>query len=183
MSGLLFMKKVFIIPALIVLTIICFWPIYVLEVRVDGTEELVYQQPAKKGEIFDVAWTHSVTLQPVIETYKLEAPGRIPLVRMVFDDFGPNLPARPEFNQKWTISGGKYIVTNYDRYFERVPVVIGAITANHTLRYDGKEVRLKDVYRPGGYVHIGLVRTPPFQYLLKEVEIWLRNWLSNLQEK
>lgn len=172
-SGLLFMKKAFFVTFLMLL-IFCIWPSYVLEVRVDGTDQLVYQQQAKLGETFDVLWTHSVTLQPVIETYRLEKPGKIPLVQMIFDDNGPNLPARPEFNQKWTISGGKFIVTNYDLVFKRVPVVIGAIIANHTLCYDGKKTQLKDVYRPGGYVHIGLTRDFLPKYILKEVELWIK---------
>lgn len=167
------MKKAFFItfPILIIL---CLWPVHVLEVRIDGTDELVYQQRAKPGETFDVVWTHSVTLQPVIETYRLERPGKIPLVQMIFDDNGPNLPARPEFDQKWTFSGGKFIVTNYDRVFERVPVVIGAVIANHNLIYDGKETQLKDKYRPGGYVHIGLTKYYLPIYLFKEVELWMK---------
>ncbi len=158
---------------IIAFLILVFWPIYVLEVRIDGSEKLVYQQTAKLGDTFDVVWTHSVTLQPVIETYRLDAPGKIPIVQMIFDDNGPNLPAHPEFNQKWTITGGKFIVTNYDRIFERVPVTIGAVISNHTLKYAGKEVQLKDKYRPGGYVHIGLVKNYLPEYLLKEVELWL----------
>lgn len=149
-------------------------PLYVLEVRIDGTNELVYQQLANRGDSFDVIWTHSVTLQPVIETYRLDNPGSIPLIQMIFDDNGPNLPAGPEFNQIWTISGGKFIVTNYDRVFERVPVVIGAVIANHTLRYNGRETQLKDKYRPGGYVHIGLTKKFLPRYILEEVALWMK---------
>ena len=47
-------------------------PITVLEVRIQDSNELVYQQLAKLEDTFDVKWKHSVTLQPVIETYKLE---------------------------------------------------------------------------------------------------------------
>ena len=163
---------VYLVPV-IALFVVCTWPIYVLEVRADGTENLVYRQTARRGDTFDVVWTHSVTLQPVIETYRLEAPGNIPLVQMIFTDNGPNLPACPEFNQKWTMSDGQFIVTNYDRVFERVPVVIGAMIANHTLRYSGKETQLKDEYRPGGYVHIGLVRDLLPEYILKGAKLWM----------
>lgn len=147
-------------------------PTFVLEVRVDGSEDLVFQQRAKIGDLFDVRWTHSVTLQPVIETYRLEAPGRIPIVKMTFDEFGPNLPAHPEFNQYWVIEDGKYNVLGYDLVFERVPVTIGAVVADHTLVYNGRATVLKEVYRPGGYVHIGLVKKTFSQFLIEEVEIW-----------
>ncbi|MEW6621589.1 MAG: DUF1850 domain-containing protein [Bacillota bacterium] len=147
-------------------------PLYVLEVRVDGTEKLVYQQQAKLGDTFDVYWIHSVTLQPVIETYEIQGFDRISLKKMVFDDNGPNLPAYPEAGQEWKIENGKFIISGYDRIFTRVPVTIGAVISNHILIYKGKNIRLKESYRPGGFVHIGLARKSVLEFLLKEYEIW-----------
>lgn len=92
--------------------------------------------------------------------------------QMVFDEFGPNLPARPEFDQEWIIADGKFTVTNYDLVFNRVPVTIGAVIANHTLHYRDKIIPLKDVYKPGGYVHIGLAKKSWRQFLTEEVKIW-----------
>lgn len=147
-------------------------PIYVLEVRVNGTEELVYQQKAYVGDNFDIKWIHSVTMQPVIETYQLQAPGKIPIIKMTFDEFGPNLPACPEYNQYWIIEDGKFNVMGYELVFERVPVTIGAVIADHTLIYNGQTIHLKDIYRPGGYVHIGLLKKTFSQFMIEEVEIW-----------
>ena len=170
------MKKTLVIFAIAVFCIATLLsPIYVLEVRVDGTEELVYQQKAKLGDTFDVKWIHSVTKQPVIETYQLVDIGQIPITKMVFDEFGPNLPARPEFNQEWIIADGKFTVINYERIFERVPVTIGAVIANHTLIYNGQITPLKDVFRPGGYVHIGLAKKAWGQFLFEEVKIWQKS--------
>ena len=164
---------------LIILLIIfsLFIPLYILEV-VDQNNQIVYQQMAKVNGYFDIRWTHSVTLQPVIETYKLEGIDRIPIVKMVFDDYGPNLPAQPEEDQIWIIKDGQYIVTNYNRYFQKVPVTIGAVIADHTLIYNTKETVLKDIYRPGGFVYIQLSKKSISQYLVKEVEIWLTKILS-----
>jgi hypothetical protein len=149
--------------------------VHVLEVRVNETDELVYQQLARIGDTFDIKWIHSVTLQPVVETYQLKAPGKIPIIKMVFDEFGPNLPAHPEFNQYWIIEDGKYTVLGYDLVFEKVPVTIGAVIANHTLVYNGVETPLMDVYRPGGYVQIGFVKKRIAQFLIEEVEIWQKD--------
>lgn len=167
------MRKIYVyISIIILLLFFSLLPVYVLEVRVDGTEELVYQQKARVGDLFDVHWIHSVTLQPVVETYKLEAPGRIPIVKMTFDEFGPNLPAHPEFNQYWIIEDGKYNVMGYEIVFDRVPVTIGAVIADHALIYDGQTTHLKDIYRPGGYVHIGLQKKPFSHFIIEEVELW-----------
>src|SRR5690554_2880050 len=114
------MKKIFIIIIFILIiavAYISFVEFYVLEIRVNETEELVFQQKSNIDDYFSVYWIHSVTLQPVIETYKLEEPGKIPIVKMTFDEFGPNLPAHPEFNQYWVIEDGKYNVLGYERVF------------------------------------------------------------------
>lgn len=147
-------------------------PVYVLEVRANHSEELVYQQQAEIGDHFDVLWIHSVTLQPVVETYHLKSPGKISMVKMVFDEFGPNLPARPEKNQYWIIENGEFTVMGYELEFDRVPVTIGAVIADHALIYNEQTTYLKDVYRPGGYVHIGLSKKTFGQFLIEEVEIW-----------
>ncbi|KUO50475.1 MAG: hypothetical protein APF76_07415 [Desulfitibacter sp. BRH_c19] len=169
------MKKILVIICfiLIILGILLFSSHYYLEVRVNGSEELVYQQKAKLDDEFDIYWTHSVTLQPVIESYKLQAPGIISMEKMIFDDNGPNLPAHPEYNQVWTIKDGKFIVTGYDRVFERVPVTIGAVIADHKLIYNGKTTSLKKAFKPGGFVHVGIANKMFIEYLVKEVEIWL----------
>ncbi len=172
-SALLVMKKkvsfLFIASLLMFVTLL---PIFVLEVRVDSTEELVYQQKAKVGDFFDIHWIHSVTLRPVTETYKFEALDKIPIIKMTFDEFGPNLPAHPELNQYWIIENGKFNVLGYELVFERVPVTIGAVVSNHSLIYDGKTTYLKDVYRPGGYVHIGFQKKPFNKFIIMEVVIW-----------
>ncbi|MGI6225729.1 MAG: DUF1850 domain-containing protein [Peptococcales bacterium] len=170
------MKKIYVfLIAVILILNLCLLPVHILEVRVDGSEQLVYQQKAKLGDLFDVQWVHSVTLQPVIETYQIKAPGEIPIVKMVFDEFGPNLPAMPHYNQEWIIENGKFTVIGYELMFERVPVTIGAIVANHTLVYNGKNTELKKIYRPGGYVHIGVQKKSWGQFLMEEVKIWQKS--------
>lgn len=172
------MKKRFIILTIILIIAaasISFINFYVLEVRVNGSEELVFQQKSNINDFFNITWIHSVTLQPVIETYKLEEPGKIPIVKMTFDEFGPNLPAHPEFNQYWVIEDGKFNVLGYERVFDRVPVTIGAVIADHRLTYNNKTTYLKDIYKPGGFVHIGLQRKCLYQFLKEEVGIWIKN--------
>ena len=167
------MKKLAVILLLIAFGTVSFIPLLILEVRTTKNQNLIYQQLAKTGDEFSICWTHSVTLQPVIETYKLEAPGEIPLVRMVFDDFGPNLPAHPEFDQRWAFDKGKIIVTNYDRVFEKVPVTIGAVIANHSLSYNNKKVVLAEKFRPGGLVEIGLVKKSLANYLISQALLFV----------
>ena len=90
---------------------------------------------------------------------------------MTFNEFGPNLPAHPEFNQYWIIEDGKYNVLGYEIVFDRVPVTIGSVISDHILVYNGKIIHLKDVYKPGGYVHIGLNRKTLLQFFIEEVKI------------
>lgn len=168
------MKKLYVLLIVSIFLFLLF-PVFALEIRENDSGSLIYQQKAKIGDFFDIYWIHSVTLQPVIETYQLLAPGKIPLVKMVFNEFGPNLPSKPEYNQKWIIKDGKYTVVGYELIFERVPVTIGAIIANHTLIYNGKTIELKELYRPGGYVHIGLEKKSLGKFLTEEVKIWQKS--------
>ncbi len=117
--------------------------------------------------MFSVHWIHSVSLRPVIETYKIEKNNQISIHEMIFDSFSANLPAQPEYNTKWEYFDDHIRVTNYDVIFDAVPVVIGKVVADHTLYFKDKIVPLKDLYKPGGYVKIRVVRMSLIEYLLK----------------
>ncbi len=77
------------------------------------------------------------------------------------------MPAQPEYNTKWEYFDDHIRVTNYDVIFDAVPVVIGKVVADHTLYFKDKIVPLKDLYKPGGYVKIRVVRMSLIEYLLK----------------
>jgi len=137
--------------------------------------EVVLQNKATIGETFDVYWTHSVSRRPVIETYKIEDDYMISIEQMIFDTFSANLPASPDYDTKWEYTKDYIRVYNYDVEFDAVPVVIGKVRADHILIYKDLNVHLKEVYKPGGYVKIGVVNKSYLSYLIEEVRLYVTN--------
>lgn len=168
------MKKIkyFIAILLIAIIIASIWPITLLQVYVADKgpyeNKVIYQTLAKPGEFFSVKWIHSVSLRPVIETYKIENDLKISIYEMIFDSFSANLPASPDYNTKWEFHDDYIRVYNYDVSFDAVPVVIGKVVADHILIFRNKSIHLKDIYKPGGYVKIRAVKEKLINYLFEE---------------
>lgn len=143
---------------------------------IDGGDRnnILFVTPVKKQDQFSIQWIHSVTKQPVIETYEIYSDLTIGIYEMLFNENGPNLPHGPEGGTKWEIKDGMFRVYNYNLVFDEVPVRIGEVIANHTLIYKDHVVELKDISRPGGFVRIGANKTPLMKYLYKEVRLWLK---------
>ena len=167
----MFMKKI----GLILTFIILFTNIYqitVLEIIDDKEERLIYQTFTKPHEKFSIMWIHSVSKQPVTETYIINEDLSIGIYEMVFKEPGPNLPSGPEGGTLWEFKDGKFRVYNYDIIFSEVPVRIGQAIANHTFIYKSTEIELKEISRPGGFVKIRVCQMSLFYFLYREVIRW-----------
>ena len=69
-------------------------------------------------EEFTISYVHSVTLTPVLESYKL-AGGEIVETAMRFEQHGPGLPTEADAGGSFTRSDGRFIVT-MDRHFQTI---------------------------------------------------------------
>lgn len=148
------------------------YPITLLQVYVADKgpdyNNVLLQLPAKPGEFFSVKWIHSVSLRPVIETYKIEEDLKISIYEMKFDSFSANLPASPDYDTKWEFHDDYIRVYNYDVIFDAVPVVIGKVVADHTLQFRDTAIHLKDIYKAGGFVKIRVVNKNLLDYIMEE---------------
>lgn len=162
--------RIILASIVLLISIVTFYQINVLQVYIfdkgPNYNDVIFQDAVGNEDLFSVHWIHSVSRRPVIETYKIENNNQISIHEMIFDSFSANLPARPEYNTKWEFFDDHIRVTNYDVIFDAVPVVIGKIVADHTLYFKDKIVPLKDLYKPGGYVKIRVVRMSLIEYFL-----------------
>lgn len=160
------------IVIILIITILSLYKITLLQVYVvdkgPDFNKVLLQIPAKPQEKFSMKWTHSVSLRPVIETYKIENDLNISIYEMIFDSFSANLPASPDYDTVWEFNDDHIRVYNYDVIFDAVPVVIGKVVANHTLLFRDKSIPLKDIYRPGGYVKIRARKKSLIKYMFEE---------------
>ena len=129
-----------------------------------GTQ-VIYETRTKIYDKFTIKWIHSVSKQPVLETYEIQKDLSIKIYEMIFNENGPNLPAGPEQGTKWEIKDGKFRVYNYSLVFNEVPVRIGQVIADHTFIYGNIEFPLKEISRPGGFVRIKVVKTSLGKYI------------------
>lgn len=143
-------------------------PVAVLQISEPlQNEKLLYQIWIKPEDTFSIHWTHSVTKQPVIETYYVQEELTIGIKEMFFNEHGPNLPAGPESGTKWEIKDGMFRVYNYDVSFEKLPVRIGQVVADHTFYYSHHEVPLRELASPGGFVEIEATKISLLKYLIR----------------
>lgn len=163
------MKKLVLFLIFISIATFFIYPVYVLQV-LEGSEgnNVLYQTRTKLNDKFTVRWIHSVSKQPVLETYMIQEDLSIKIYEMIFNENGANLPAGPEQGTKWEIKDGKFRAYNYSVVFEEVPVRIGQVVANHTLNYGQISLPLKKLSRPGGFVRIRAEKISLAEYILEE---------------
>lgn len=158
---------------LIIVVILLMIPTTVLEVFIadkgDDYNKVIYTVRANENDTFSVYWTHSVSLRPVIETFKIKEDYNISVEEMIFDTFSANLPASPDYNTKWEYHDDYIRVYNYDLEFDALPVVIGKVHANHKLIYNDKTIVLKDLYKPGGFVKIRARKLNNLHYMWRRL--------------
>ncbi|MEW9125250.1 MAG: DUF1850 domain-containing protein [Thermotaleaceae bacterium] len=135
---------------------------------------MLYQVTTRPHDRFSIRWIHSVSNQPVIETYEINKDLSIGIYEMIFNENGPNLPAGPENGTKWEIKDGYFRVYNYNLIFQKVPIRIGKVVANHTLIYKNKELPLEQVSRPGGFVYIQVCKLVLIKYIIGGIRLWLK---------
>lgn len=153
-------KLVKAILILMLVTVPAAWlvaPSAVLIVREHQTGKVLFKKGMDINEEFTLHYVHSITEQPVEEVFYVQDKNTLALREMYYDSFGSNLPVGPEklANEKTTfiVKEGYYKVTYENRTFDRVPLRVGQVIADHRLIFkDGTRLRFLDVTRGGTYV-------------------------------
>ncbi|MBM7855086.1 hypothetical protein JOC37_001469 [Desulfohalotomaculum tongense] len=132
-------------------------PPAVLIVQEHQTGKVLFRKGMAIDECFTLRYIHSITKQPVQEVYCVKDSHTLALKEMYYDSFGSNLPVGPEqlANEKTTFSveDGCYKITYQNRTFDRVPLRVGQVVADHTLLFgDDTSLRFADVTKGGTYV-------------------------------
>lgn len=127
------------------------------EVKIHTTDKVVYKKLVKIGDTITLDYIHSVTNQPVYETFKVKNKDTLALVEMRYDSFGANLPVGPEKladeTTRFFVEEGYYKITYPNREFDKVPLRVGQVVANHALTFsDGNRLRLLDIANGGAYI-------------------------------
>jgi hypothetical protein len=125
--------------------------------------EVVYEREMRVGETFALEHTHSVTRRPVTETFSILEADEIGLEELVFDDYGPNLPAGPEHvgpHATFETNGREVRIRHHGHPIGTLPLVVGGEHVDHAVVFeDGQRLRLLDVTRRGSRVELAVAAT------------------------
>lgn len=155
--------------ALAAVALLC-CPVQALTVRPGRGGGLYWAIPARPGAAFTLAWTHTVSLRPVTETYTIAPDRRLALAEMVFDQYGPNLPAGPEGGTTWRIERDRWVVTGYTFQLDRLNLGVGPF--DHHLRVGGRDLDLVAAIGSERFIRITAEREPLLFIILTEVWQW-----------
>jgi len=101
-----------------------------------------------EGELFSIAFIHSVNLSPVAEIYEIRD-GNIMLVALEFETFGAGIPTSLEPGQTLVhLPGDGMRIEGYERVIADLRYLIGH-TADLTLHTGDREVPLRSLDEPG----------------------------------
>lgn len=156
--------------AVLVAVALIYIPVPALTTRSSRSNQLLWAVWAREGTEFDLTWTHTVTLRPVTETYGIEPGPLLHLRQMVFDQYGPNLPAGPEAGTTWRVEPDRFVVTGYQVRLQRLDTAVSPIA--HTLRIGGRELDLIAGIGPDRLIRIEAERVPLAFILISEVRQW-----------
>ncbi|MBO8137853.1 MAG: DUF1850 domain-containing protein [Desulfotomaculum sp.] len=132
-------------------------PSTVLIVQDHQTGEVLFKKGMNIDESFTLEYVHSITKQPVQEIFYVKDKDTLALKEMYYDSFGSNLPVGPEKlageTTTFIVEDNYYKITYENRVFDRVPLRVGQVVADHQLIFqDGKRLRFADVTKGGSYI-------------------------------
>jgi len=132
------------------------------------TGEYLKSWPIKQGEEFDVEYTHSVQLTPVIEVYAINEIDNIVLKESYFYSYGAGLPATTPYEFEITEKG--FRIYNINQIMNNLVYRTGAVKANHKINIRNKTELFLDFSEPREGIKFTVQKISLLSYLMKEVK-------------
>jgi hypothetical protein len=135
------------------------WPMVpVLEI-VDGQSgRRAFCTRAQPGDEFVLSFVHSVNRRPVYDTLRVES-DHLVIVRSRFDSFGAGMPEASTQDGTLTVSEDGWLEWTVNRAAPEITVRVGR-SADHTLHYKGRDIRLSDLAEPGSALTLRVRKSP-----------------------
>ncbi|MFP7298186.1 DUF1850 domain-containing protein [Neobacillus niacini] len=108
----------------------------------------------KNEAYFQIKYTHSIHLSPVIESYKITPDYHVQQYELMYEDFAIGMPANAEEGETFVQKDGVYTIKNMKRDFPFFHLRIGQVRANHTVIFKNREYPLSQTIKPGTSVKV-----------------------------
>lgn len=124
-----------------------------LVIRDSQTGRLLWETPVDNGLSFGIRWIHSIHRTPVVEFFRVEG-SELVEYQMSFEDYGIGMNNQLAPGEQLVNRNGTFYVENMHRLFPEIRLYIGQVRANHTLLFQGEEIPLRTLDRPGSSITI-----------------------------
>jgi hypothetical protein len=153
--------------AISLLAVIWFFrPVLYMEIKLFGTDDLLYRDRVEPGYTFATLIKHSVHLSPVYEYYRIDGNGRIAVTGTKLQDLGWGVPST--FSDDFKFENGFMVITNMDKPIGFLPFRISYIACPHLLLDNGKrDIDLAALFDNWERIDIYANREPYIFYLLR----------------
>ena len=119
----------------------------------------------KDGETFIIAYTHSVELCPVTESYLIKD-DKIILTETYFESYGAGLPATTPYTFEMKNKG--FRIFNINEVMNNLVYRTGAERANHKLIYKNKTYKFLNFSKPRTGVEFKASKVSLLSYIVRE---------------
>lgn len=124
-----------------------------LTVRDTTTGQLLWHRQVQEESPFGIRWIHSIHRTPVEEYFRVRG-NQVVLVEMSFKEYGIGMESGLAPGERLVNQDGVFRIQHMNRPFPALNIRIGQVRANHTLLFDGAEIPLSTLNRPGSAVTI-----------------------------
>ena len=153
---LIFLRKGFLIPLLLVVAV-AFFPLSSLEVRDIDNNRVLFISPVSEEETFEIRYIHSVERIPVAGIFRVIDGNRIEVKESVFSSYGAGLPFDTS-REDIIFEGDRMRIRHRDVVMKRVRIFISPFTQQQ-FTCSGTTVDLSSL-REGNIVEIKVRRIP-----------------------
>jgi hypothetical protein len=140
-----------------------FYPALVFEHVKSG--EILAFQGVEKNQKFDILYTHSVHLTPVLEKYILTDEYKIKQYELVYENYNVGMPSNVSEGEEFVVEDGKIHIKNMNRQFPYINLSVGEVVANHRLLINNQTIPFSNFVTPGTLVKIHYQKLTLYQYL------------------
>ena len=114
-------------------------------------EEVLWESPVKRGDLFTIEYRHSSDHTPVRDLFTISDEGEIILIEESYLWYGAGLESHPDVGK--TDFSGEWTRVRMHRPFPRFLLRVGEV-ANHILTLHGRDVPLLSIAKGGDSIWI-----------------------------
>ncbi len=139
-----------------------------LVVRSARSGHILAALSARKGDIAELGYTHSVNKGKVVDRLRIGDDGALTLESSLFESFGAGMSDGLEPSVRMRLTPEGVELDGLDRRIGSLGLAVGTV-ADHRLRVRGTELVLSEIAEPGSFVEIEYGRIACFRALLERM--------------